>query len=88
MLPAYEEFGDAYDGKYFVRIPRGVAVPVPSRHARLRSEAPSLQDSLWLPDHCVVGDNTLEVEKRTRFRPKKSVALLGTAAPSIMHSRR
>lgn len=75
QLPQTEDFGYAFDGKTFVRIPAAVSLShlshlPPSKPARLRREAPAIRDSLWLPDHCVVADNLLEVE-RLRWRTER-----------------
>ena len=80
-LPLHETFGDSYAGKCFIRIPRKEDLqPVHGRAARLRSEQPSMTDSLWLPDYCIVGARSLE-QGRSRLRPRSSPALRGRAAP-------
>ena len=78
-LPASEDFGDAYDGKCYVRIPvdtRPSPLP-PPKPVRLRREAPLIHDSLWLPDHCVHTANILEIERRRWKKPWSSAAHRG-----------
>ena len=81
-LPLHEEFGpNAFEGKCFVRLPKRTAkeVHVSGRVARMRSEQPAF-DSMWLPDYCIVGQNTLSVVAEERRKPKSAAALRGIGA--------
>ena len=77
-LPLHEDFGDAFGGKSFVRFPQRDIPAVHGRSMRLRSQPPAY-DSLWLPDYCIRGNNSLEIQQRTRARPRTSPALRGLA---------
>ena len=64
---SWRRWGDSFDGKWFLRIPRTAASAAATRgslpSARLRCE-PIPHDSLWLHHHCVVGDNTWAIVQR------------------------
>ena len=61
-LPFAEDFSpDAFAGKVFVRLPHLTELHVSERVVRYRFEQPEFgAESMWLPDHCIVGANTLE----------------------------
>lgn len=57
QLRTKENFDDVFDGQSFVCIPatvsnRHLAKLPPPKLSRLRCDAPLINDSLWLPDHC------------------------------------
>ena len=89
-LPLREEFAtpsDAYEGRSFVRFPRreGMAADrrLHGRAARLRCESMPF-DSVWLPDHCIVGENTLRRLKEEAAVPKPpSAAHAGSGSRSV-----
>ena len=82
-LPLREEFGDAFDGKHFVRFPHRERPPVNGRPSRLPVQPPLVPgNSVWLPDYCIITSNILELEKqkRARSRPRMVPHLRGLAA--------
>lgn len=86
-LPLREDFADAFAGRQFVRFPvrRG-----PSLHgaaactARLPIEPPAIRDSLWLPDHCVITSNMLDIVRHQRPLMISSTVNRGVAKGSIV----
>lgn len=85
-LPLHEEFGpNAFGGKCFVRLQRRTAkeVHVSGRVARMRSEQPAFE-SMWLPDYCILGQNSLSVAAEERRRKPKSAAALRGIGAAVM----
>lgn len=94
-FPTRDDFtrnGDAFAGKSFVRIPKLARGVPPARPARLRRDVPRYRDerravgqpaafdSIWLPDHCIVADNSLEVARLRWAPPRPSRVHVGLGA--------
>jgi len=87
-LPLREDFGDAYEGRCFVRFHRTKSLQaVHGREARRRSDPPVMINSIWFPDRCIPGCHSLEVVARSRLRPRTTAAIRGTAARPVSARR-
>lgn len=92
-LPLREEFQaptDAFDGKVFVRFPRldEGQLHVMGPAARLRCQPPLLDattsfDSFWLPNHCIIGNNSLEKSRIQRTSQRTATTLRGLGSRAV-----
>jgi hypothetical protein len=73
-LPCHEDFGDAFSGKALIRFPGETPSSVHGPTARLRRNPRLGSHSLWLPDHCIVGSNTLEWARESRRGQRRPVS--------------